>query len=391
MKVIHKLSLALAGALLLAAALVVPLATASQAQPEITDVKGDAASGKDSRDLTSAFFDKETNDTFMVNLTLTSLETYTNPNEIPNAPTTEYEVYFSVGDSNYAVACKVPVHGPLGFTIQFDVRSVSYGNNTTTESSLATLSSCRYDVTGHSIQWLVPKTHFSNLTAGAHLTKTWAAVYNKNFGDSLRRIEDRGPNSGYGRDYVVRGATGAEIIRVVLTVDNQTQPCKPNEPAVFKISVFNDGTSQVSVDLFNSTPDKKGWTVELSLTNLTIPINVTRTVSVIVTCPRDAANRTSLTISVYGKVTTPANQTGQTNNTLLLTSTVNYVPPKPVEDNFLVKMLKFFTKPTLMTYLLIALIVVAIAGGAASVAVRRMRRMRTEEQVPAMPAPLPAK
>jgi len=389
-KLIHKLSLALAGALLLAAALVVPLASASEAQPEVTDVKGDAASRKDSRDLTAAFFHTETNDSFMVNLTLVALETYTTPSEIQNAPTTEYEVYFSVGTSNFAVGCKVPIHGPLGFTIQFDLRSVSYGNNSTTESPLGTLSGCRYDVAGHSIQWLVPKSQFGNITAGTHLTKTWAAVYNKNFGDTIRKIEDRGPTNGYGKDYIIRGTPGAEIIDVRLSVDNQTQACKPNEPAVFKLSVFNNGTSQISIDLFNSTPDR-GWTVEFSLTNLTIAANVTRTVSVLVACPRNAANRTSAIISVYGKITVAgSNQTSQT-NTLYLTSKVNYIPPKPVEDTFLVKLLKFFTKPTLMTYLVLALIVVAIAGGGAGIAVRRMRRRRDEAPVPAMPTSLPMK
>lgn len=391
MKNIRKLSLALVGALVLAAALVVPLAVASEAQPEVSDVRGDSKSVKDSRDLTAAFFHTETNDSFMINLTLVALETYTNPNDIPSVPTTEYEVYFSVGDSNYAVACRVPVHGPLGFSIQFDVRSVSYGNNSTTEASLGTLSGCIYDYNTNNIQWLVPKTHFSNLTAGTHLTKTWAAVYSKNFQDPQRHIEDRGPNNGYGKDYVVRGATGAEIIRVLITADNLTQPCRPNDPAVFKLSVFNDGTSLVNVDLFNSSPDKKGWTVEFLVTNLTLLPNQTRTVTVQVACPRDAANKTSVTIVISGKVTVKqTNQTAPTNNTSL-TAVVNYIAPKPAEEGFLVKLLKFFTRPTVWTYLVIALILIAVGGGGALAAVRRLRKRRDEEPVPAMPAPLPAK
>lgn len=390
MKIIHKLSLAMAGALVLAAALVLPVATASEAQPEVTDVKGDAASGKDSRDLIAAYFHGEDEDTFKVNLTLTSLESFTNINDLPNAPTTEYEVYFSVGDVNYAVACRVPVHGPFGITIQFDLRSVSYGNNSTTETSLGTLTGCLYDVNDHNIMWLVPKPQLHNLTAGMHLTKTWAAVYNKNFGESQRKMEDRGPKDGYGKDYIIRG-TDSEVIDVKLTAENQTQPCKPNEPASFKLSVFNNGTSQVSIVLFNSTPDRKGWTVEFSLPNLTIQANVTRTIAVTVSCPRDAARGTSVTITVHGKVTASGtNQTAQSNS-LTLTSTVDFVPPKPVEESFLAKLVKFFTKPTVWTYLVIALVVLAIAGGGAAAALRRMRLKRAEEPVPAAPAPLPAK
>lgn len=391
MKIIQKLGLAMAGALVLAAALLVPVATASEAQPEITDVKGDAISGKDSRDLTAAFFHTETNDTFKVSINLTSLESYTNPNDLINAPTTEYEVYFSVSDANFAVACRVPVHGPLGFTIQFEIRSVSYGNNTTAESQLATLSGGTYDVNAHLITWTVQKTLLGgNLTAGTHLSRTWAAVYNKNFGDSARRIEDRGPNAGYGKDYVIRGAAGAEIVRVELTADSLTQPCAPNDPAVFRISVYNNGTSQVSVDFFNGTVDKRGWTVTLSLeTNVTLLANATRTLTVTVSCPRDAANRTSVTVSLYGKARA-GNQTANT-NILYLTSTVNYIPPKPEPVPWYRQLLNFFAKPTILTYAVYALIVAGIAGAAALSVYSRLKRAREEEEVPPPPAPLPAK
>ncbi len=378
----------MAGALVLAAALLVPVAGASEAQPEITDVKGDSLSLKESRDLTAAFFHTETNDSFMVSLNLTSLESYTNPNDIPDVPTTEYEVYFSVADENFAAACRVPVHGPFGFTIQFDFRAVSYGNNTTVESSLGTLSGCTYDVADHLITYLVPKTLFTNLTAGTHLMKTWAAVYSKNFQDDQRRIEDRGPNSGYGKDYIVRGTAGAEIIRVKLEADNQTQPCAPNDPAVFRISVFNDGTSQVTVDFFNGTVEK-GWTLDLSLDNMTLNPNVTRTMTVTVGCPRNAANRTEMTVSFHGKVR--AGSQNDTTNTVYLTARVDYIPPKPPVEPWHKQLSNFFTKPTVWTYLVVALLVLAVAAGIAGVAYSRLKRAREEEAVPPPPAPVPAK
>jgi hypothetical protein len=389
--IIRKIGLAMAGALVLAAALLVPVAGASEAQPEITDPSGDAYSRKDSRDLTTAYFHTETNDTFKITMNLTSLETYTTPNEIPNAPTTEYEVYFSVANSNFAVACKVPVHGPFGMTIQFDIRSVSYGNNTTAESQIATLSGGNYDPTAHLITWLVQKNLLGgNLTAGTHLTKTWAAVYNKNFGDTSRRIEDRGPNAGYGRDYIIRGAPGAEIIKVELTAESRSEQCAPNDPAVFKISVYNNGTSQVSVDFFNSTPDKKGWTVVLGLeTNVTLLANATRTLTVTVTPPRDAANKTSVTISISGKARA-GNQTANT-NIEYLTATVNYIPPKPPPTPFTTQLRNFFMKPTMLTYALYGIIGALIGLAVIGTVYSRMKRSREAEEIPPPPAPLPVK
>jgi len=377
------------GALVLAATLLVPVATATPAQPEITDVSGDSISRKDSRDLTGAYFHTETNDSFMVSLNLTSLESYTNPGDLPDVPTTEYEVYFSQGDDNFAVACRVPVHGPLGFTIQFDIRSVSYGNNTTVEASLSTLAGCTYSVSEHLITYMVAKTHFTNLTAGTHLTKTWAAVYSKNFQDPERHIEDRGPNNGFGKDYVIRGTADSEILDVKLNADNATQPCAPNAPAEFKITVYNAGTSQVTVDFFNGTVEP-GWTVELGLeTNVTLLPNATRTLTVTVTCPRNAANRTSVTISVYGKVRAGSQNT--TTNIVYLTATVNYIPPKVVEDSFWVKLVKWMTKPSYKEFYYIwgaiGLIIALAACGYAYTVIRRRRA----EPLPPPPAPLPAK
>ena len=390
MKIIRKQSLAMVGALVLAATLLVPVATATPAQPEITDVSGDSISRKDSRDLTGAYFHTETNDSFMVSLNLTSLESYTNPGDLPDVPTTEYEVYFSLSDDNFAVACRVPVHGPLGFTIQFDIRSVSYGNNTTVEASLSTLAGCTYSVSEHLITYMVAKTHFTNLTAGTHLTKTWAAVYSKNFQDPERHIEDRGPNSGYGKDYVIRGTSGTEILDVKLTAENATQPCAPNAPAEFKITVYNAGTSQVTVDFFNGTLEETGWIVVLGLeTNVTLLSNATRTLTVTVTCPRNAANRTTVTVSVYGKVR--AGSQNATTNIVYLTATVNYIPPKPAAEQWYQPILNFFKKPTMWTYALIVLIVAAIVGGGATVAYSRRKRRREEEAALPAPAPVPAK
>jgi hypothetical protein len=110
-----------------------------------------------------------------------------------------------------------------------------------------------------------------------------------------------------------------------------------------------------------------------------------------VSCPRNAANRTSVTISLYGKVrASSGNQTAST-NTLYLTTTVNYIPPKAAATPLTTQILNFFKKPTILTYAFYALIIAAIVGGAALSVRSRLRRRREEELAPAPPAPVPVK
>lgn len=389
MNVIRKLGLAAVGALIIAAAFIPSAAVAGTAdQPEIADLAGDSVSNIKSMDLLAAWFHDETNTTFQINMSVGALESYTPRQDISNLPVTEYEAYFSVGDSNYAVACKVPVHGPLYVTIQFDIRSVTYSNNTTQENSLSTLSNCKYDVTNHMLLWTVSKISIGNATAGTHLTKTWAAVYNKNRGDSQRKMEDRGPNSGYGRDFILTGTSGGFITDVELSADSLTQECRPGTPATFRISVFNNGTSQVTVAMINSTPDK-GWSVDISTANLTLAANRTVIVTVYIYCPRDAKNGTTESISVHGLVYygTNSSQTATTKNSLYLTASVNYIPPKAAEDTMLVKLGKFFTKPTMLTYVIYVLIVLAVVAGVVGTAMRSRSQRRKERMAALPPAP----
>ena len=393
MNIIRDLCLAAIGVLIIAAAAMPLSALAGTSdQPEITDVAGDSATSLKYMDLTAAWFHDEANSTFEINMTVSALQSFTPKQDIKNIPTTEYEAYFSVGDSNFAVACKVPVHGPLGVTIQFDIRKVTYSNNTNTtaETSMNALNGCKYDVTNHNIKWNVTKSSVGNLTAGTHLTKTWAAVYNKNIGDSQRKMEDRGPNSGYGRDFILTGTAGGAFADVELSADSTLQECKPGTPAIFKVSVLNNGTSQVTVAMLNITPDK-GWALDFSTPNLTLTVNRTLVVTVYIYCPRDARNGTNETVSVYGTVLYGNNQTAATKNTLYLTARVNYIPPKPIEDTLLVKVGKFFTKPTLVTYIVYMLIVLAVVGGSVGAAMRSRSRRRKEALAATPFAPLPVK
>jgi hypothetical protein len=376
MRIIRSLSPAALGALLLAAAFIAPMALAGTADDsEISDIKDGT---RDARDIRAVWFDGETNETIDATMNLTALDSYTNPQEIPNLPTTEYEVYFSVGDKNFSAACSVPVHGPAGLFIGFDIRSVTYGNSTSnpTETQISTINGV-YTVSAHTIRFTIPKVQIGEPKAGTHLSKTWAAVWNKDRGQAERSLEDRAPNAGYGKDYVIRGSSGAEIINIELTAENGTMPVRPGEPARFKVTVLNNGTSQVSLELHNSTPPDKGWTCSISTENLTLSINRTILVTVTIACPRDARNGTTETITILALVHS-GNQ-NSTSKTLLLTAVVDYIPPKQdTSSNPFTAFINWVKAHPKEFYMYIAIVAVIVSGAVGAVAVRRISRRKRQ-------------
>jgi len=346
--------------------------------PEIRDGPGDSTSGKASRDVLTAWFHDETNDTIDITLHTSSLELYTDPSELTNLPTSEYEVYFTVGDASYAVVCRVPVHGPLGLTIQFGLNSVRYGNGTddVTEESLGTLSDCSYNTANSTIHWVLPKNSIHNPEGGTHLTGTWAGVWNRNFGENTRRLEDRAPNSGHGLDYVVRGGTGGEVLRLEMSVDSAAKTCRPGDPAVYKLTLFNNGTTNLIAEMVNSTMSS-GWNCTFSQDTLNITNGSSRMVMVFISCPRSAKNGTVETTRVTANI--HYNNLTGTPATVTLTTTVFYIPPKTIEtQNPLLKFLNALRSNPLALYSIVALIVLAAAGAAGYGALRHRRRKRAQ-------------
>ena len=381
---------ALFAVLMAAAFIALPVLAGTTESPEIKDPKGDGT--RTTRDITEVWFDGETNSTINATMNLTSLESYTSIGDLSNLPTVEYEVYFSVGDKNYSVACTAPVHGPTTLRIAFDLRSVTYGNDTNNpvETRISTFTGS-YSTSSNTIRYPFPKSGIGDPKAGTHLTKTWAAIWAKNFGQSNRSLEDRGPNSGYGLDYIVRGAAGAEIIDVRLSVDNSTLTVKPNEPASFSLKVANNGTSQVTLELFNSSPRNAGWTVYLQLENLTLLNGSSRVVTVTISCPRDAKLNSSETISVYAVV--HAGKQNSTSGSVYLTAVVNYIPPKvDTGGNPLTAFVNWMKgHPKDFAIYLGVIVAVIVALTATGMLVRRINRKKRAMQAEAQPQPVQSK
>ncbi len=367
-----------ASLLLIIASLATPPALAGdENNPEVRDGPGDSTSGKSARDVLTSWFHDETNDTIDITLHTSSLELYTDPSDIPNLPTCEYEVYFTIGESNYAVVCRVPVHGPLGITIQFGLNSVQYGDSNesedVTEESLGSLSECSYNPTNSTIHWVLPKLSIGSPEAGTHLTGTWAGVWSRNFGESARRLEDRAPNSGFGLDYVVRGATGGEVLRLEMSVDNATQTCKPNEPAVYSLTLLNNGTTELNVEMVNSTM-REGWNCSFSLDTLHILNGSSRIVTVYISCPRSAKNGTVEMTTVTANIQSQSNITGPPAS-VTLTTTVFYLPPKALDTtNPFLRLLNTLRSNPLLLYSLLGLVILIVAAAGATVTYRRRKK-----------------
>ncbi|MEM4728987.1 MAG: hypothetical protein QXH42_04405 [Thermoplasmata archaeon] len=344
--------------------------------PEIKDGAGDSASGKSSRDILTAWFHDETNESIEITLHTSSLELYTEPSEIPNLPTQEYEVYFTLGESSYAVVCRVPVHGPFGLTIQFGLNSVVYGSGpeNVTETSKGTLSGCSYNPGNSTIHWVLPKDSLDNPGAGTRLTGTWAGVWNRNFADSERRLEDRAPNSGFGLDYIIRGSTGGEVLKLEMSADNTTKTCRPGEPATYRLTLFNNGTTTLNVSIINSTMSE-GWNCTLSQETLTILNGSSRVVTVYISCPRTAKNGTVETTRITANI--QAGGISGPPSTVTLTTTVFYIPPKTIETtNPFFKFLNSIRGNPAALYSIAALIIIALVGGAGYGAVRHRRKKK---------------
>ena len=385
MRIVRPGAIAVTGLMLLVVSLIpAQVLAGTSEQPEITDTSGDSTSGKKSRDIIAVWFDGETNVTFNITMNITALDSYTGISDIQNIPTTEYETYFRAKDKNYAAVCKVPVHGPGGLTIQGELRSVTYGNGTdnTTETNLGTLTPV-YSTSAHTIRLTVSKTDIGDPPAASHLTNIWAGVWNKNWGESTRSLEDRAPNSGYGRDYIIRGASGAEIMKVDITVDNSTQYCKPNEAATFKLNLYNNGTSSVNVLMVNSTPTK-GWNVSIRQTTLLILQNSSRFVYVDILPPRSAKNGTTESIAVWA-ILSIGNQTTKSDS-VIINAKVNYIPPvNPDNKNVIEKFVQWVKDNPKTAYPVIAVIIFVVVAVAAAALYLGRKKEEEDYQPPPIP------
>jgi len=242
--------------------------------PEVYDIEGDSDSGKSSRDILWGYMGHEDNSTVSVVMGMASLETFTNPNDILNLPITEYEFYFTVLGVHYAAVATVPVHGPFGIDIMYELRTVQYnGSEPSSETQSASISTGDYDPVNGVINMTITKSNIGNPEEGDIAENLWCAIYSRareggiNMSEPV--LEDRAPNFGYGKDYIFRGSVGNEIIRIEISTEDETSAnITPFETKRFDIYVYNNGTSTISIDMNQSTHED--WKVYISPDAITL-------------------------------------------------------------------------------------------------------------------------
>lgn len=242
--------------------------------PEVVDTEGDSVSEKSSQDILWGYTGHEDNDTICFVMGLSSLDTFTDPSQILEFPVTDYKFYFSVLGVHYVAVATVPVHGPFGIDIQFELRTVQYNGSTPVgEAQKASITTADYDPVNGIINMTVEKSDIGNPVEGDMAEQLWLAVYSKqregNFNLSEPVLEDRAPNAGHGKSYIFRGSVGNEIIRMEISTDSSlSHNITPFQKLEIPIMVYNNGTTDLTITMMNSTVDH--WTVYFVPSSMTL-------------------------------------------------------------------------------------------------------------------------
>ncbi|MEW5761349.1 MAG: NEW3 domain-containing protein, partial [Candidatus Thermoplasmatota archaeon] len=272
----------------------------NETEPEIVDVPADSTSGKSSRDLLSAWFGDETNSSFAITIKVTKLEYFTPWDDIKKLPQTEYGVYFDFLGRTYRADAIVPIHGPLGLDVRYELWEINY-NGTNVNGTLIGLISGTYDIGTNTIKMNVSKEDIGSPIMGDRLTNTWAMIRNKNWNEENFSVEDVAPDnapSTFGKDYIFTGGLPG-VYDFELWAEEKEKTMGPGTQTTFTVNVRNNSTDKITIEFSNSTPPK-GWEVKFDKKNITLMQNSTGKVVLTLTSPEDAKNGTYASITVTG-------------------------------------------------------------------------------------------
>jgi hypothetical protein len=361
--------------------------------PEVLDTDNDSESGETHHDLLWGYIGHEDNDTFAVVIGVSSLETFTNPNDILNFPVTDYEFYFSVLGVDYAAVATVPVHGPFGIDIQYELRTVQYNGSTpTSEAQKASISTADYDAVNGIINMTVRKSDVGNPAKGDLAENLWCAVYSRardgQFNLSEPSLEDRAPNLGYGKIYLFRGSQGGEVINVELSTEAATVVnMTPFQTLKIDIRVKNNGTPVMDLRMNNSShADWKIYFVPSSLTleplqedNVTLVIKMNNL--------KRIKDGEKLVVQAWAEADFGNETVGEwkvVSNYLTVSITADVPPPEEEEkgffEEFLDKLKDFYDEQGTNLLYAIAGIIVVIVLVAVFAAVRGRRKEEDEHK-----------
>ncbi|UCF09043.1 MAG: hypothetical protein JSW28_05000 [Thermoplasmata archaeon] len=299
-----------------------------QYDPEVEDDIGDSEDpAMQFRDIEAAWLGGEGNTTLEIALKLVGEPPgLADLASAQDTATFDYEVYFDVGGTGYAVVAEIQYAAYIGAgtpiggvysptqTWEMELRQVTYATFTDIiqdETPVETIDDFDFDGEQAIITWTITKESIGVLNGfegrGTELSNTWAAVWDLTDNPSNTQRDpltawDHGQThyTDPGRTYRIRGE-GSVDYNVELSVDEDEKTTYGGTPAEFIVYVRNNGTNEFTVDLYANYGDED-WNVTMNPTSSTIAQGQTRTVSVSVTPPKDVENGTELVVSITGEI-----------------------------------------------------------------------------------------
>jgi len=366
--------------------LFMPVQAGDANHPDFEDSDGDAP--LEEQDIISGWMGDEKNDTINVVLQMVSLPAFTSPGDVPNFPTTEYRIYFTVGQgylrTNYVAVAKVPIRGPFGLTLSYQVCSHVYNGTEPGELTGCTSTTGNYASNVGQVNFTIDKSDIGSPVEGDLAEDMWGEVYfsQKGSGFNLTTPErvDRGPDSGFGDGKWVFRGTSANVYRVYLSADHTVENATAVKPAEFQLTVMNNGTSRLSVELHNTTG--AGWTVQLTPATVTVDSLANKTVLVKVT-PKDLRtlkNGDTFSCQVWGTYRTEENDTKESENRITFVTTAELpAPPKTKEDPFAGFLKELKKNMNTIIMLIVVLVVVGIVYKVARGGMLKRKEKKMEE------------
>ena len=324
---------AVMGGLMLALA-IVPMAVlaGTELDPEMTDVAGDATNGRSDMDILKAWVEDETNTTLTFRILTEALNLFSPRSDWQSLPQVIYDYYFTYASNNYAVRASIPVHGPLAAFAGFSLYKVEYGatgDNLTFTAADGRVSGS-YNSGGTFVELTVLKENIGGPKRGDLITHMWCAVYFQPRGQDQQRIDTAMSYQGPGRNYLVKGEFD-EYYDVKLVTGNVTMNAAPRVPARYNITIKSTSTTDIYINLTNTTPPI-GYKVVFAKNDtggIRVPANSSVSLLLTVTVPDNATNGTNVLITVSGKFQTKKEGKDIATNNLNLVVQVRFIPPKP--------------------------------------------------------------
>lgn len=332
----------------------------TQADPEISDNSGDAG-GRDSHDILKGWVHAEDNTTITFRMEMTALDAVSPRDDWLTLPTTIYEYYFSIEGSHYCARSTVPVHGPFAAFTSFSLYEITYGASGNISYGESSTVAGSYLVNDAAISMQVSKADIGSPSQGEVVNHMWAASYFQPRNEDKELMDEAMNYDNPGKKYIIRGQF-TQLYSIVLRADNATMEGKPREVSTFEITIVSGSTTDVQVNITNSSLPE-GYFVNYSQS---MPIDVPEEDSVkftlVITVPGDAKNGTDVSIILYGKYLTEEGEELESNNLNLLLQ-VRFIPPKPQEeDRTIFTIMRDFVQDYYL-YLVVVIVILIVALG----------------------------